>query len=210
MKEAGLSPLACHVLVLNKHYMAIRVINVRRALTLLFKDLAEVVSVDDGAYYNYDFESWMEVSEFKRRFEPEANDWLHTVRLSIAVPRIVRLLFYDRLPRQTVTLNRRNIYARDNHRCQYCGRWFPTSELSLDHVVPRAQGGQTTWDNLVCACVDCNVRKGGRRPEQAGLRLISVPVKPKHNPIIDVNLGDGRYKSWKQFINHAYWTVQLK
>ena len=204
------SPLGCQVLVLNKHYMAIRVVNVRRAISLLARQLAEVVDFDDGQYSNYDFTSWLEVSELKRQFEPHAHDWLHTVRISVAVPRIVRLLFYDRLPRQEVTLNRRNIFARDQNRCQYCGKKFSTSELSLDHVVPRTLGGQMAWDNIVCACLDCNVRKGGRSPEQANMQMITKPAKPRRSPVIGINLGDGRYHSWKQFLDHAYWSVELR
>ena len=204
------SALNCQVLVLNKHYMAIRVVNIKRALTLLFKELAEVISVEQGQYSNYNFANWLEISELKQQFEPEAHDWLHTVQLSIAVPRIVRLLFYDRLPRRAVTLNRRNIFARDGNRCQYCGKRFSTSELSIDHIVPRSQGGGASWENLVCACLSCNVQKGGRPPENAGMHLITQPVKPKRSPAININLGDGRYHSWKQFLDHAYWSVQLQ
>ena len=208
--EVVASALHCQVLVLNKHYMAIRVINVKRAIALLFKELAEVIDHEEGNYSNYDFSSWMEISELKYRLEQDEHDWLHTVRLSIAVPRIIRLFTYDRLPRRQVTLNRRNIYARDNNRCQYCGHKLPTSELSLDHVIPRNTGGRTSWNNLVCACLKCNVKKGGRTPEQAHMRLITKPVKPKRSPVININLGDGRYRSWKQFLDHAYWSVELK
>ncbi len=190
--------------------MAIRVVNVKRAISLLFHQLAEVIDCEEGAYSNYDFYSWLEVSELKKQFEPEAHDWLHTVRLSIAVPRVVRLLFFDRLPRQNVTLNRRNIFARDHNRCQYCGHHRPTSELSLDHVIPRTRGGKATWENLVCACVKCNVKKGGRPPREAGMKLITKPIKPKRSPAIAINLVDGRYHSWKQFLDHAYWSVELK
>jgi len=202
--------LSCHVLVLNKHYMAIRVVNVRRAISLLFRQMAEVIDCEEGNYSNYDFDSWLEVSELKKRFEPDAHDWLHTVRLSIAVPRVVRLLFYDRLPRQNVTLNRRNIFARDHNRCQYCGKHKPTSELSLDHVIPRTRGGETAWENVVCACVKCNVKKGGRPPREAGMKLIVRPIKPRRSPTINISMVDGRYRSWKQFLDHAYWSVELK
>ena len=204
------SVLNCHVLVLNKHYMAIRVVNVRCAILMLFRELAEVIDHEQGQYSNYDFSSWVEISELKKKFEPDEHDWLHTVRLSIAVPRIIRLLFYDRLPRREVTLNRRNIYARDNNSCQYCGHRRSTSELSLDHVIPRKMGGPTTWDNLVCACLKCNVKKGGRTPLQANMRLITKPVKPKRSKVVDFTLGDGRYRSWKQFLDHAYWSVELR
>jgi 5-methylcytosine-specific restriction endonuclease McrA len=188
--------------------MAIRVVNVRRAISLLFRDLAEVIDHEEGQFSNYDFDSWVEISDLKRRFEPDGHDWLHTVKLSIAVPRIIRLLFYDRLPRRDVTLNRRNIYARDHNRCQYCGRKLPTTELSLDHVVPRNMGGRAEWENLVCACLKCNVKKGGRTPQQAHMKLITKPAKPRRSPVL--NIGDGRYRSWKQFLDHAYWSVELK
>ncbi|MHC4148481.1 MAG: HNH endonuclease [Planctomycetota bacterium] len=204
------SGLDCNVLVLNRHYMAIRVVGARRAFSLLFRELAEVVSLEEGKYFNYDFESWCEVSEFRRNFEPDGHDWVSTVNFQIAVPRIIRLLFYDRLPRNEVKFNRRNIFARDKNRCQYCGKRYPTSELSLDHVIPRTMGGKSMWGNMVCACTGCNVKKGGRTPKEAGLSLIQKPVKPKRNPLLHVHLGHQRYRSWKQFLDHAYWSVELK
>jgi 5-methylcytosine-specific restriction endonuclease McrA len=203
------SVLDCRVLVLNKHYMAVRVVSVRRAFSLLFRELAEVITCEDGTYGNYDFKSWREASELKQRFEARENDWIHTVRFDIAVPRIIRLLFYDRLPQQTVKFNCRNLFARDRNRCQYCGRRFPTSELSLDHVIPRRMGGENTWENVVCACTECNGRKGGRTPKQAGMQLIAKPLKPRRNPVIHVHLSHERYRSWKQFLDHAYWSVEL-
>lgn len=204
------SALDCNVLVLNKHYIAIRIVGARRAFSLLYRDLAEVVSLEQGTYSNYDFQSWCDVSEFKRSFEPDGHDWVSTVNFYIAVPRIIRLLFYDRLPRNEVKFNRRNIFARDKNHCQYCGRKQPTSELSLDHVIPRSLGGRSGWTNVVCACTKCNVKKGGRTPKQAGLTLIQRPVKPKRNPLIHVHLGHERYQSWKQFLDNAYWSVELK
>jgi 5-methylcytosine-specific restriction endonuclease McrA len=204
------SGLDCSVLVLNKHYMAVRIIGAKRAFSLLFRQLAEVVSLEQGAYANYNFRSWCEVSEFKRNFEPDGHDWVSTVNFYVAVPRIIRLLFYDRLPRAEVKFNRRNIFARDKNCCQYCGKRYPTSELSLDHVVPKSAGGKSTWENMVCSCTKCNVKKGGRTPKQAGLTLIQKPAKPKHNPLVHIHLGQPRYKSWQQFLDHAYWSVELK
>ncbi|MCK6457905.1 MAG: HNH endonuclease [Phycisphaerae bacterium] len=208
--DAVATALNCNVLVLNRHYLAIRVINVRRAFSLLCRKMAEVIHIEDGQYLAYDFDGWREVSEFKREFEPDSHDWIRTVRFDIAVPRIVRLSFYDRLPRQEVKFNRRNIYARDGNRCQYCGRKFATTELSLDHVIPRSQGGQSTWENVVCCCLRCNIRKGGRTPEEARMHLLAVPRRPHRNPVLSIKLSDGRYSSWKQFLDHAYWSVELK
>ncbi|RME39274.1 MAG: HNH endonuclease [Planctomycetota bacterium] len=210
------SALDSSVLLLNAHYAALRIVSARRAFALLFKrdrhdrPVAEVVHVEDGRYTSYNFEDWAALSAFKREFEPARYDWIRTVRFDIAVPRIVRVLTYARLPRQEVKFNRRNLFARDGNQCQYCGKRFPTSELSLDHVIPRSQGGSTTWSNVVCACVRCNVRKGGRTPEQAHMRLIRPPVKPRRNPVLSVRLSDDRYASWKQFLNQAYWDVELR
>src|SRR3954469_12137759 len=203
--------LESSVLVLNKLFMAVHVISVRRAFCLLCKDLAEVVSLEDGQFTTYDFETWREVSEFRARsFREEDDDWIRTVNSEIQVPRVIRLLSYEKLPKQTVKFNRRNIFARDNNQCQYCGRKFPTAELSLDHVVPRSQGGQSPWKNTVCACVSCNVRKGGRTPKQANLSLIRKPEKPKRSPMLNLKLTHRKYHSWKTFLDTAYWSVELK
>lgn len=202
--------LDAKVLVLNKLYVAVRVVSARRAFSLLCRDIAEVIHVDDGKWVNYTFDTWSELAQLQRSFEPDKHDWVRTVRFEIAVPKVIRLLGYDRLPAQIVKLNRRNLFARDRNQCQYCGRTFPTSELSIDHVVPRSQGGLDTWENLVCACVKCNARKGGRTPTEAHMRLTREPVKPKRNPLISIRLGQDRYASWKAFLDDAYWSVELK
>jgi 5-methylcytosine-specific restriction endonuclease McrA len=202
--------LEAKVLVLNRAFAAVRVISARRAFVLLARDVAEVIDPTDGAYTNYDLSSWTELSELRMAFEPDAHDWVRTVRIDLAVPKIIRLIGYDKLPDQGVKLNRRNLFARDRNRCQYCGSLFPSSELSIDHVVPRSQGGPDTWENLVCACVRCNSRKGGRTPDQAHMRLIAVPKRPRRNPLISVRLGNEKYRSWKAFLDEAYWSVELK
>jgi 5-methylcytosine-specific restriction endonuclease McrA len=203
--------LSASVLVLNRMYLAVHVVSVRRALSLLCRDLAEVIHIEDGGQYsNYNFETWREVSELKAQFKEPHEDWIRSVNFELQVPRVVRLLIYDRLPRQTIRFNRRNIFARDGNRCQYCGKRFITSELSLDHVRPRSQGGDTTWDNIVCCCVKCNVRKGGRTPVQANMHLIRPPLKPKRSPQLTIKLGNPKYESWKSFLDNAYWSVDLK
>jgi 5-methylcytosine-specific restriction endonuclease McrA len=205
-----IDPLGASVLVLNRFYLAVHIINVRRAFSLLFRDLAEVVHLEEGQYANYDFESWREISELKAEFKEPDEDWVRAVNFEIQVPRVIRLLAYDSVPKQTVRFNRRNIFARDGNHCQYCGRRFVTSELSLDHVIPRSRGGDTTWENIVCSCVKCNVRKGGRTPQEAHMKLIRDPVKPKRSPLLSIKLGNPKYESWKTFLNNAYWSVDLK
>jgi 5-methylcytosine-specific restriction endonuclease McrA len=212
--DGQVSALNSHVLVLNKLWMAIRVVDARRAFTMLFKDLAEVIRVDDGSFAAYDFDNWADASVAAHRdyagFAAHEYEWVRTVHMHLAVPKVIRLLGYEKLPRQGVKLNRRNIFARDRNHCQYCGRHFSTSELSLDHVLPRSQRGMSSWTNLVCCCVRCNARKGGRTPDQAHMKLITPPVRPKRNPIIGLRLGHEKYASWKQFLDQAYWSVELK
>jgi len=211
MNAPAYTPLDASVLVLNKMFMAVHVISVRRAFCLLCKDLAEVVTLEEGQFATYDFSTWTELSALRSKlYRKEEDDWVRTSTIEIQAPRVVRLLDYDKVPRQTVKFNRRNIFARDHNQCQYCGKKYITSELSLDHVIPRSQGGGTSWDNIVCACVDCNVRKGGRTPRQANLTLIRKPEKPKRSPVLNMKLSQKKYQSWQSFLDSAYWSVELK
>jgi len=210
MSTVQSSGLNASVLVLNRQYMAVHVVGVRRAFGLLLNQLAEVIHIEGGQYANYDFQSWREVSELKADFKEPDEDWVRSVNFEVCVPRVLRLLYYSRMPKQRVRLNRRNIFARDANQCQYCGKRFPTSELSLDHILPTCRGGDTSWENLVCACVKCNVRKGGRTPKQAGIKLIRKPIRPNRSPLLTVKLGNPKYASWKTFVDVAYWSVDLK
>jgi len=204
------SALDTSVLVLNRLFMAVRVVRARHAFVLLWKQVAEVVSVEDETFNCYDFSSWAEISQLRRQFQPASHEWIRTVRFDLAVPRVIRLLSYDRIPKTRVRLNRRNLFARDANRCQYCGKKFKTTELSIDHVIPRSRGGRTMWPNVVCACVNCNVRKGGRTPAEAAMRPIRPPVEPRFSPAITLHVGNEKYRSWKQFLNAAYWHVELR
>ena len=204
--------LESSVLVLNRSLVPVDITSVKRAFCLVCKSVAEVVEVADGQFEAYGFQSWRELSEFKFKsglFDKET-EWVSTVSCEIEVPRIIRLVFYDRFPKHGAPLNRRNIFARDENRCQYCGHKFPTSELSIDHVVPLSKGGRTCWTNVVCACTECNKCKGGRGPEHAGMGLIRKPVQPPHNPLIRLKLRRRKYYSWKHFLNEAYWSITLK
>ena len=202
--------LEASVLVLNRLFLAIHIVPVKRAFSLLLREQAEVVSLEEGQFSTYDFATWREVSEYRAgNFREADDDWIRTVTCEIQVPRVIRLLDYDRIPRQTIKFNRRNIFARDGSLCQYCGKKFATSELSLDHVVPRTQGGVNSWENIVCACVPCNVRKGGRTPKQANMALIRKPERPKRSPLLNQKLSNRKYQSWHMFLSNDYWDVEL-
>lgn len=197
------SLLDSHVLILNRFYMAIRVVDVRRTLTLLYRQCAEVISHEAEQFISYDFDSWCEMSQLNSLEKQPGDDFIQAVGFEIQVPRIARLTRFDRMPQQTVRFNRKNLFARDEHTCQYCGKDYPTHKLSLDHVVPRSQGGPTTWENIVACCLRCNSRKGGRTPKQAGMKLRTMPGKPRFDPLVTFSVDDQRYRCWKTFLPAA-------
>ena len=202
MKPGPSSAMQCNVLALNRVYLAIHVITVRRAFSLLWKGMAEVINIEEGAYMAYDFESWREISELRlemREWGDDA-DWICAVNFPIQVPRVVRLLDYDRIPKETVKFSRRNVFLRDENHCQYCRRHFSAQKLSIDHVMPRSRGGPTTWENVVTACLRCNVRKGGRTPREAGMLLDRRPARPKRNPVFVHQLNSEKYECWRNFV----------
>lgn len=204
--------LQSSVLVLNRSFVPVQLTTAQRAFCMLFKAVAQVVSLEDGHLGLYSFNSWREVSEAKRLFggEDDHADWISTISYDIQVPRIVRLLVYNQYPDRRVSFNRRNLFGRDGNRCQYCGRRHPTTELSLDHVIPLSKGGGNTWTNVVCACTRCNKLKGGRTPAQAHMTLIRKPAEPRFDPLIRLKLRRKKYFSWKQFLDEAYWSVPLE
>jgi 5-methylcytosine-specific restriction endonuclease McrA len=191
------------VLVLNRHYQPVHVTTVRRAMALFYVGLARAI---DGSLETFDFESWAALGA------AEGDDVLHTVSRVIRVPRVIVLQVYDRLPRARVRFSRYNIYARDQDTCQYCGKRAPRAALNLDHVVPRSQGGRTTWENVVCCCVTCNLAKGGRTPDQAGMALLRKPVRPRWTPAFRAPSGRVRHSEWLPFlrmVDAAYWNTEL-
>lgn len=187
-------------LVLNRNWQPVHVATVARALVLLWNKSACVVDPTD--YQTYTWEDWS-------RLRPcDGDPFIQAVRFRLRAPEVITLSEYDRLPAAAVTFSRRNIFKRDHFTCQYCGLQPGSEELTLDHVVPRAQGGQSRWDNCVLACVDCNHAKADRTPQQAGMRLKRRPVRPKWNPLY--SLRDMRIESWSKFVSEAYWNVALE
>ena len=185
------SHLNSSVLVLNRSFLPIHVTSVRRAFSLIFCGGAQAV---DANYQTFDFESWL-----LHPASPDA-DRIGTISGGIAVPRVILLRHYDRMPKRQIRFSRVNIFSRDRNTCQYCGKNPQRSELNLDHVVPRSQGGRTTWENVVCCCVACNRRKGGRTPAQAGFRLPRKPVRPRWTPLLSVAPSNVRYREWRPFL----------
>ncbi|HZY05761.1 MAG TPA: HNH endonuclease [Anaeromyxobacteraceae bacterium] len=191
------------VLVLNRVYQPVHVTSVRRALCLLYQGVAKAI---DEQFQLFDFESWSELSA------AASQDVIRTVSRRIRIPRVIVLVAYEHLPKARVRFSRFNIYARDDSTCQYCGLRLPRSELNLDHVVPRSRGGSTTWENVVCSCVACNLRKGGRSPDEAGMRLRRAPSRPRWTPVFRSATRRAFYREWMPFLSMAeaaYWNAEL-
>jgi 5-methylcytosine-specific restriction endonuclease McrA len=198
--------LGQQVLVLNRLWQAVNVCSVKRALTLLFQGHAQVVFEDgDGSFQTYSFNEWRDFSSQQLH----ADESIRTVSLRLRIPRVIMLLLFDRQPRKEVKFTRHNIFERDRNTCQYCGQVFDRTDLNLDHVIPRDRGGPTSWENIVCSCIACNTRKANRSPQEAAMRLIRKPKRPKWRPFVQINLGMHCHDSWKHFIDIAYWNVEL-
>ena len=196
-----------HVLVLNRLWQAVNVCTVERALSLLFIGHAAVVHQDaDNNFNTFSFSEWRHFTDAAGYAEADA---VRTISVRIRIPRIILLLFFDRMPSKEVKFTRQNVFERDKNTCQYCGGKFERKDLNIDHVVPRQHGGLTTWTNVVCSCIDCNSRKANRTPEEAGMRLVRRPKKPRWRPFLEIQFARSHDHSWRHFLDLAYWNVEL-
>lgn len=161
-------------LLLNASYEAIRIIAARRALTLITKGRAVVILATDRQIYP-----------------------------GVYAPSVIRLVTYKRIPIQMQMMSRKNLYLRDGYRCMYCGDKFAGDELTLDHVIPKAQGGKNLWHNLVACCQTCNRTKNDRTPEEAGMPLIRrpLPITVHTSRFVLRSLGS-EVKAWEKYLYH--------
>ena len=162
-------------LLLNSTFIPLRIVSWKKAMILMSLRKVEVVE-------EYDKE-------------------IHTVSLSIRLPSVIRLLKFVRPRELEIRFTRYNLYLRDQGQCQYCGRRFNRRDLTYDHVIPRARGGLGSWENMVTCCRPCNLRKGGRTPQEAGMSLIRAPKRPKWLPPLDVTMGiTWAPRSWQDYL----------
>lgn len=174
-------------LVLDSGYQAVGTVSWQRAITLLWEGKVEVV-------------------------EEYSNREVRSVTITLKMPSVIRFLKTIRGRRRLVKFSRENVLARDCSQCQYCGIYCSRQDATYDHVIPRAKGGQTTWDNVVICCVPCNQKKGGRTPEQAGMKLLTIPVKPKTLQSVRFNVMyiKSMPPEWKTWVRDVqYWNGEL-
>jgi len=172
MSESNGSVINRNVLMLNQNYEPLTICSARRAIVLLFQGKGEMIETADGLK-------------------------IHTVSRAYSLPSVVRLRQYKRVPFRKIILSRKNIITRDGHRCQYCGT--KKGAMTIDHVIPKKQNGGDTWDNMVCACVRCNNKKGDRTPEQAGMPIRKRPTRPSHISFIQHHLGT-HDQHWRPYL----------
>jgi 5-methylcytosine-specific restriction endonuclease McrA len=161
-------------------YEPLTTISWKKALTLLTLGKVEVVE-------EYDFD-------------------VRSKYLVLKMPAVVRLVSMFRRSKQRIRFSRTNVLARDRWKCQYCGEKKPTEELTYDHVIPRAQGGKTSWTNIVTACQKCNGFKANRTPREAGMKLRQKPVRPSWVPIFTIQLSGSAPEQWRDYL---YWNAAL-
>jgi 5-methylcytosine-specific restriction endonuclease McrA len=194
------SVLARPTLVLNRNWQPVNVATVARALVMLWNETARVVDPTDFQLYTW--EDWAGLV-------PRSGElFVQAVSTRLRVPEVISLTTYDRMPAASVSFSRRNIFKRDRYACQYCGVQPGSEELTIDHVVPRSQGGVSSWENCVLACLRCNKRKANHTPEQAGMHLRHRPFRPIWKPLYAGH--HLRIASWSRFLSEAYWSVELE
>jgi 5-methylcytosine-specific restriction endonuclease McrA len=169
---AGLKDTMRRVLVLNASYQPLNLVNVHRAVVLVLKDKAEIIERDGG--------------------------YLHSQKMTMPFPSVIRLVYYVKVPYRTVSLSRRAVFLRDGYTCQYCGE----RAESIDHVMPRSRGGEHVWENVVAACRLCNTRKMNRLPSEAGLKLTRKPVEPRDHIWI-YTLATDIHPTWAPYLETA-------
>lgn len=160
-------------LVLNRSYRAVAVADWRRAVTLVYMGLAEAL---DEQLVPYDFQAWVAASS---NWVEVPAGFVSSPNMRFAVPEVIRLVRYDRIPHREVAFTRHNVFARDRWRCSYCGKRKGSEELDLDHVVPRSRDGAHEWTNVVTSCRPCNLKKADRLPDEAGMPLKNRPERPR-------------------------------
>ena len=165
-------------LLLTPWYRPHKVVSWQKAITMLYTGDVEVVD--------------------------EYAETIRSPSVAMRIPAVVRLKKTTLSVKRCVKFSRSNVFARDGHRCQYCGERRSPGELNYDHVVPRAQGGSTDWENIVTSCYPCNLRKRNRTPEQAGMRLLTRPVRPRTLPIGEAVI-DARHvpPAWQPWVGAA-------
>ena len=183
------------VLILNKHWIPINTTTPRHCFALMYSDHAKGILVEEDKIMPLEWNEWINVNP------KEEDRKIKTVKGFIKVPSIIVLNYYDKIPKQAVKFTQKNLWERDNFTCQYTGKKVTRLTGNIDHIIPKAQGGRTCWENCVVAHKDINAVKADRTPEQANLKLIKKPCAPKVMPVSFYIRNREGIKDWELFLN---------
>jgi len=184
-----------NVLVLNKSWIPIQIVEYKRSIAEVYTGKAHALDLE---YVAYDYTDWIHMSIHDNHFK-----FVHTVDRRVCIPEIIVLTRSNRLPKRDIKYSRQSVFNRDKFKCQYCGKLFVRSELTIDHVYPKHLGGRSTWDNVVAACRPCNEKKGHKLLKDCGMKLIAAPKKPKwKSPTSNIHLTH-YCDSWNHFLDRV-------
>ena len=198
--------LQSRTLVLNKGWQPVNTINVKDAIGKIYCGSAKALGSD---FVTYDFEEWVSTwSDLSIVAKIDQHKIISCKQFEFLAPEVIILSEYNGMTSRDAKFSRRNIFIRDNYTCQYCYKKFPVQQLNIDHIIPRSRGGNTSWENVALSCLPCNTRKAARTPEEANMKLLKKPVKPKWSAL-QCQVGKTLPNSWKTFIDSFYWNVSL-
>jgi 5-methylcytosine-specific restriction endonuclease McrA len=218
--------ISSRVLVLNKNWEAIGIIPLQRTISLLYSEYEDgqpkaniITPPPQGSYELWNWSDWSKLRP------KQGENGIIAANKIFKIPEVILLTRYEKVPNKTLNFNRRSIWKRDQYRCQYCGTKPNQDECTLDHIVPRSRGGETSWTNCVLACYKCNSQKADREPQEAykpkdkekakswrgnsPMKLLKKPIKP------EPSLFKCEYKikvleTWKHWVDKLYWEIPLE
>lgn len=194
------------VLTLNKQWVACNAISLKKAIILLFScyDDGEPKAKIIDPYDDFRLFTWNDWSRLKLG---DNDQCIKTSSSTFKVPEIILLTRYEKFPPQPIKFSRSALFQRDSFKCQYCGKKPGTSNLTLDHILPKSKGGKTTWENIVISCIPCNTKKADKFLYETDMKLLSKPKKP--TLLLFKNIKNYP-KSWENFISNVYWNIELE
>jgi 5-methylcytosine-specific restriction endonuclease McrA len=183
-----------HVLILNKNWIPINTTTAKNSFSLMYADNAKGLLIEDDRFLSLEWNEWIKL-DIK-----DKDDFVRTVNGHIKIPNVIVLNYNDKIPKQVIKFTQKNLWERDNYSCQYTGKKLNKTNGNIDHIVPKSQGGKTSWENCVLAHKEINALKADRTPEQAGLKLIKKPKAPRVMPVSFYIRNNENIKEWDMFL----------
>ena len=185
------------VLILNKHWIPINTTSPRHSFALMYAEKARGIWIEGGDVIPLEWSEWCEIRI------SDTDKKIKTVNGNIKIPNVIVLNVCDKIPKQTMKFTQKKLWERDKFTCQYSGKPVTLATGNIDHVLPRSQGGKTSWENCVIAHKEINAIKADRTPEQAGLKLLKTPVAPKIMPVSFYIKNKEKTQEWDMFLGRS-------